>query len=165
MTIERVQIVLSLIALVKLLSAVVVEHEVSVGGVERDTVVIIGASGGELRGEGQIEGAVSRRVEGGEPSCVVLSLSNRGFEVTPGGLGLSIDIDFTLNVGIGLVVGGPYSIEVDDLVEALELSEPELEDFACLEPVNIDAFLKVSQSDQVTRVVGRLEMCGFNEYA
>lgn len=59
MTIEGVQVVLSLVTGIPLVFLRVVELITLMGGVKRDAIGIIGALGGELRDEGQIICAVS----------------------------------------------------------------------------------------------------------
>lgn len=65
----------------------------------------------------------------------------------------SINEKLTLDVGVGLVVRGPHTIEVNHLMVSLKVSLPEREGLTDLEPVDVHALLQTLGCHQVVLVV------------
>lgn len=60
-----------------------------------------------------------------------------------------INEKLALDVSVGLVVRGPHTIKVNDLVESLQVSLPEREWLTDLEPVDVNALLQALGCHQV----------------
>jgi hypothetical protein len=120
--------------------------------IEGDAEVVVRSLLGETGYERQIIGAINFLLEGLKPSCVVLCITVRCQEslvVSFLQLDRGINEKLTLDVSVSLVVRGPHTIKVNDLVESLQVFLPERKWLTDLEPVDINALLQALGCHQV----------------